>query len=95
MKYRKYFSLPHNIKNDDDDDDTDNDNDDDDDNNSFYVWGWQTCDSHRECPGFCRSVKQFFLNEPVVKCFSICLYRRLTKEGQDSKGLRGEMGINL
>jgi len=32
MKYRKYFSLPNNIKNDDDDDDIDNDN-------LFYVWG--------------------------------------------------------
>jgi hypothetical protein len=37
----------------------------------------------------------FFLKEPIVKCVSICLYCRLTKEGQDSKGLRGEMGITL
>jgi len=37
-----------------------------------------------------------FLKSPVVMCVSICLYCRLTKEGQqDSKGLRGEMGITL
>jgi len=31
--------------------------------NSFYVWGRQSCDSQRECPGFCPSVKPFFLKE--------------------------------
>jgi hypothetical protein len=37
-----------------------------------------------------------FLKSKVVTCVSICLYCRLTKEGQqDSKGLRGEMGITL
>ena len=32
--------------------------------NSFYVCRLQTCDSLRECPGFCRSVQQFLFKEP-------------------------------
>jgi hypothetical protein len=36
-----------------------------------------------------------FLKNPVVKCVSISLDCRPTKEEQGSKGLRGEMGITL